>query len=184
MTLSTQYQIKCPTCSRSDQIILVEDIYFGLIEKDQKVIARFSIQPDQIKSLLRDIKPPTLERLPIWLIIPPDIFIGIIIGIILLLVVITGMQQGFDQKVAFPIVFLLVYFILRRYLNSKYIAKKNEREKEINRAQKAADRWSSLFLCLHDMTVFSGHSNNYFPIHELQNRIHSDSLLVSTSDKT
>ncbi|MBW6474801.1 MAG: hypothetical protein K0B14_16860 [Anaerolineaceae bacterium] len=182
MTLPTQFQIKCPTCSRSDQTILVEDIYFGLIEKDQKVIARFSIQPDQIKPLLRDINPPTLERLPIWLIIPPDIFIGIIIGIILLLVVISGMQQGFDQKVAFPIVFLLVYFILRRYLNAKYIAKKKERDKEINQAKKAADRWSSLFICLHDMTVFSGHSDNYFPINEFQNRIYTDFHVDSTSD--
>ncbi|PKO06156.1 MAG: hypothetical protein CVU41_08585 [Chloroflexi bacterium HGW-Chloroflexi-3] len=71
-------------------------------------------------------------------------------------------------------IFLLVYFIFRRYLNEQYTAKKKEREKEINQAQKAADRWSSLFICLHDMTVFSGHSNNFFPINEFQNRIHPD----------
>jgi hypothetical protein len=182
MSLPIQNQIKCPDCSQSDQTILIEDLYFGLIEKDQKVIARFSIQPDQIKPLLRDINPPTLERIPIWLIIPPDIFIGIIIGIILLLVVISGMQQGFDQKFAFPMVLLLVYFIFRRYLNAQYIAKKNEREKEINQAQKAADRWSSLFICLRDMTVFSGHSNNYFAIAEFQNRIHKGFHLDSTPD--
>lgn len=182
MSLPIQNQIKCPTCSQSDRIILVEDLYFGLIEKDQKVVARFSIQPDQIKPLLRDIKPPTLEKLPIWLIIPPDIFIGIIIGIILLLVVISGMQQGFDQKYAFSMVLLLVYLIFRRYLNAQYIAKKNERKKEINQAQKAADRWSSLFICLHDMTVFSGHSNNFFAITEFQNRIHKGFPLDSTSD--
>ncbi len=182
MTLPTQYQIKCPTCSQSDKTILVEDLYFGLIEKDQKVIARLSIQPDQIKSLLRDIKPPTLERLPIWLIIPPDTFIGIITGIILLLVVISGMQLGFDRKFAFPIVLLLIYFIFRRYLNTEYNAKKKEREKEINWAQKSADRWSSLFICLHDMTVFSGHTNNYFPINEFQKRMHSDFHVDSLSD--
>lgn len=176
MALPTQFQIKCPTCSQSDQTILIEDLYFGLIEKDQKVIARFSIQPDQIKSLLRDIRPPTLERLPIWLIIPPDTFIGIIIGIILLLVVISGMQQGFNEKFAFPVILLLIYFIFRRYLNKQYNAKKKEREKEINQAQKAADRWSSFFICLHDMTVFSGHSENYFPISEFQNKLLSDTV--------
>lgn len=176
MALPTQFQIKCPTCSQSVQTILIEDLYFGLIEKDQKVIARFSIQPDQIKSLLRDIRPPTLERLPIWLIIPPDTFIGIIIGIILLLVVISGMQQGFNEKFAFPMILLLVYFIFRRYLNKQYDAKKKEREKEINQAQKAADRWSSFFICLHDMTVFSGHSENYFPISEFQNKLLSDTV--------
>ena len=114
MSLPIQNQIKCPACSQSDQTILIEDLYFGLIEKDQKAVARFSIQPDQIKPLLRDIKPPTLEKLPIWLIIPPDIFIGIIIGIILLLVVISGMQQGFDQKYAFSMVLLLVYLKIGR----------------------------------------------------------------------
>lgn len=176
MTLPTQYQIKCPTCSQSDKTILIEDLYFGLIEKDQKVVARFSIQPDQIKSLMRDIKPPTLERLPIWLIIPPDVFIGIIVGVILLLVIISGMQQGFDEKFAFPMVLLLIFFIFRRYLKAQYVAKKNEREKEIYHAQKIADRWSSLFICLHDMTVFSGHSNNFFPISEFQNKLLSDTV--------
>ncbi|PKO06157.1 MAG: hypothetical protein CVU41_08590 [Chloroflexi bacterium HGW-Chloroflexi-3] len=82
MSLPIQFQIKCPSCSQSDQTILIEDLFFGLIEKDQKVIARFSIQPDQIKSLIRKIKPPTLERLPIWLIIPPDVLISIFVGII------------------------------------------------------------------------------------------------------
>ena len=136
MSLPIQNQIKCPACSQSDQTILIEDLYFGLIEKDQKAVARFSIQPDQIKPLLQDIKPPTLEKLPIWLIIPPDIFIGIIIGIILLLVVISGMQQGFDQKYAFPMVLLLVYLIFRRYLNAQYIAKKTKGKKKSTRLKK------------------------------------------------
>lgn len=184
MSLPNHYQIKCPTCSQTDQTILIEDLYFGLIEKDQKVITRFNLQPDQIKSLLREINPPSLERLPIWLIIPPDVLIGIIMSIFVLLVVISGLHQGFDEKYAFPLVFLLVYFILRRYLNEQYNAKKKVREKAINQAQKVADRWSSLFICLHDRTVFSGHSNNYFPIDEFQNRIHTDSHVDSKSDET
>ena len=181
MSIPSQYQIKCPVCSQTNQTILIEDLYFGLIEKDQNVITRLSIQPDQIKSLLREIKPPTLERLPIWLIIPPDGLIGIVVGVIVLLVVISGIQEGFDEKYAFPVVLLLVYFIFRRHLNTQYNAKKKEREKEINRAQKAADQWSTLFICLRDMTVFSGHNNDYFPIREFQNRIHTDSLLDTKS---
>lgn len=176
MTLPTLYQIKCPACSRSDQTILVEDLYFGLIKKDQNVIAKYSIQPGQIKSLINEINPPSLERLPIWLIISPDVLIGIIVVIILLLVFISGMQQGFNEKFAFPVILLLVYFIFRRYFNEQYTVKKKEREKEINQAQKAADRWSSLFICLHDMTVFSGHSDNYFPISEFQNRLLTDTF--------
>lgn len=174
MTLPTQYQVKCPICSQSDQIILVEDLYFGLIEKDQKIIARFRIQPFQMKSILNEIKPPSLERLPIWLIIPPDVLVGIIMGIILLLAIISGIQQGFYEKFAFPVIFILVYIIFRRYLNKQYNAKKKDREKEIKDAQKAADRWSSFFICLHDMTVFSGHNNNYFPIGEFQIKIRPD----------
>lgn len=176
MTQPTQYQIKCPTCSQSDRIILIEDLYFGLIEKDQTIVAKFSLKPNQIKSLLNEIKPPLLERLPIWLIIPPDVLIGIIVGVILLLVVISGIQDGLNIKYAFLVVFLLVYFLFRCYLNKQFTARKKEREKEINQAQKAADRWSSLFVCLHDMTVFSGHSNNYFPISEFQNKLLSDTI--------
>jgi high-affinity K+ transport system ATPase subunit B len=159
----------------------VEDLYFGLIEKDQNVIAKFSIQPDQIKSLINEINPPSLERLPIWLIISPDVLVGIIVVIILLLVIISGMQQGLNEKFAYPVILLLVYFIFRRNFNDQYTAKKKEREKEINQAQKAADRWSSLFICLHDMTVFSGHSDNYFPISEFQNRLLTDTLLDSSA---
>jgi hypothetical protein len=173
-----QYQIKCPTCSQSDRTILIEDLYFGLIENDHQNLAKFSIQPGQTKSLIREIKPPSLERLPIWLIIHPDVLIGIIVGVILLLVIVSEMQQGFDEKFAFPVIFLLVYFIFRRYLTKQFTAKKKEREIEIHQAQKAADQWSSSFICLHDMTVFSGHNNNYFPISEFQNRIHPN----STSD--
>ncbi|MBE0686790.1 MAG: hypothetical protein IH585_12440 [Anaerolineaceae bacterium] len=182
MSLPIQYQVKCPSCSQSDQTILIEELYFGLIERNQKVIARFSIQPGQIKSLLSKIKPPSLERLPFWLIIPPDVLIGIIVGVFLLLMIISGIQQGFDEKYAFPLVLIFVYFIFRRHLNAQYNTKKTEREEIINQAQKAADRWSSLFICFRDMTVFSGHSNNYFPINEFQNRIYNDNQLDSSYD--
>ena len=40
-----------------------------------------------------------------------------------------------------------------------------------SQAQKAVERWSSYFICLNDMTVFSGHNGNSLPVNELQNHL-------------
>ncbi len=172
MPFHPQNQIKCPTCHQSDQTILVEDLYFALIENDQETLLRFNIQRTHTKSLLRDIRPPSLEHLPIWFILPPDILSGIIFIVFVLLIALSGIQPGFGQKFLFPIVFLLGYLIFRHTIRNKYNKNKNEHQIEINQAQKAVERWSSYFICLNDMTVFSGHNGNSFTVSELQNHLH------------
>lgn len=168
MSLHPQNQIKCPVCHQSDRTILVEDLYFALIENDKETLARFNFLPGQKKSILRNIQPPSLERLPIWFILPPDALSGIILIIFFLLIPLSGFQSGFDQKYLIPVVFLLGYLISRRYLIKKFNEMIDKHQSEVIQTQITAERWSSLFICLHDMTVFSGHQNDYFPINEIQ----------------
>lgn len=171
MSGQTQNQIRCPVCQQTDQTILIEDLYFAMIENNKETLLRYQIPPVQMKSILRDIRPPHLERLPIWQIIPPDVLSGIIIFVIFILIISSDIQPGFDQKFLFPAILLLGYLIFRRYLVARYTELKNKRQIEINQSQKAVDRWSSFFICLHDMTVFSGHDGVLFPISELQNKM-------------
>lgn len=173
MTLPTQFQIKCPSCSQSDRTILIEDLYFGLIEMDQNVITKYSIQPDQIKSILREIRPPELTRLPFWLIIPPDqLMIAVLVTLVLITILfIEQTTGGFLQNLILPVLFLVLYLFSRKLIYSKYIHQKNIREKELDIVQNAVNKWSSYFICLDDKTVFSGHSDNSFPLSELQKRL-------------
>jgi hypothetical protein len=60
---------------------------------------------------------------------------------------------------------------VRKKINEQFQKKKKDRLEALNRAQQAADDWSSYFMCLSDKTVFSGHSNNFFPVDELQSRL-------------
>ena len=171
MSVQTQNQIRCPVCQQTDQTIPVEDLYFALIENNKEALSRYNIPSSQSKSIQRDIRPPLLDRLPIWQIIPPDVLIGIIIFVSVLLIISSDIQPGFDQKFLFPVILLLGYLIFRHYLVSKFTEQKNKRQDEINQSQKAVDRWSSYFICLQDMTVFSGHDGVLFPISELQNKM-------------
>jgi hypothetical protein len=171
MSHPPQNQIRCPVCHQTDQTILVEDLYFALIENNKQILSRFDIPSAQKKSILRDIRPPDLEKLPIWQIISPDILSGTIILVIVLLIATTGGQPGFDQRFLFPIILLLGYLIFRRFLVTKFSEQKNKRQTEINQAQKAVNLWSSLFICLRDKTVFSGHDGVIFSISELQNKM-------------
>lgn len=173
MTLTTQYHINCPTCSQSERTILIEDLYFGLIERDQNVITKYSIQPDQIKSILREIRPPELTRLPFWLIVPPDqLMIAVLVTLVLITILfIEQTTGGFLQHLILPVLFLVLYLFSRKLIYSKYIHKKNIREKELDMVQNAVNKWSSYFICLEDKTVFSGHSDNSFPLSELQKRL-------------
>jgi hypothetical protein len=175
MTLSKQYQIKCPVCSQSDQVILIEDLYFGLIERDQNVITEYGIQPDQIKSILREICPPELTRLPFWLIVPPDqLMIAILVALVLITILfIEQTTGGFLQHLILPVLFLVLYLFSRKLIYSKYIYQKNIREKELDMVQNAVNKWSSYFICLDDRTVFSGHNDNSFPLLELQKRLYN-----------
>lgn len=171
MPFHPQNQIKCPACHQSDQTILVEDLYFALIENEPETLSRFNLQPAQTKSLLRDIKPPSLEQLPIWFILPPDILSGIVFMVFIVLIALSGIQPGFDLKFLFPVGFLLGYLIFRHIIRKRFNQHKNVHQIEISQAQKAVERWSSYFICLNDMTVFSGHNGNSFPVNELQNHL-------------
>ena len=68
MTINSQLQIPCPKCHQSDQTILMEDLYFAIIQGDQGILNEFSLESKEAKKILREIKPPAMERLPIWLI--------------------------------------------------------------------------------------------------------------------
>ncbi|HSM25188.1 MAG TPA: hypothetical protein VK856_10030 [Anaerolineaceae bacterium] len=161
--------IVCPNC-KSSNTIFIEDLYFALIEKDKQVLAQLKLNSDQCKSLVKHLNPPSLERLPIWAIIQPDILFSIIIVVFILLTVSSGIPLNLELFLL-PIILILSYILLRNTLNKRFHAKKIERMAEIQRAQKAADYWSTLFICLNDMTVFSGHSNNYFPVEEFQEKL-------------
>lgn len=169
--MNTNHKIHCPICQKTDSVILLEELYFGLIEKDPKIISRFNLQPDQIKNLEQQIRPPALERLPVWSIIPPDTIFIFLILVIFLLFLFSDIGITL-QSLVFPILVIVIYLLYRRKLNAIHHRKKIARDEAINKAQHAADDWSSYFLCLMDMTIFSGHSNNHFPVSELQSRLH------------
>lgn len=170
MTNVQNPQIRCPLCKQSEQVLLLEDFYFGLIEKNPQMITQYNLNPVQIKNLSQKIAPPSLDRSPIWLIIPPDSIFLTIFLIIIFALVFSNTPLMIDGWI-FPIMLAFVYFIVRKKINTQFQQKKNDRLEAINRAQRAADYWSSYFICLADMTVFSGHSNNYFPVDELQTRL-------------
>jgi len=166
-------KIVCPTC-KSTNTILIEDLYFALIEKDQQVLGKLKLDADQCKTLLRLLAPPSLDRLPIWLIIQPDILFSVLIVVFILLTVSSGISINLELLIL-PITLVLSYIFFRKNLHDRFNSKKAERVAEIQRAQKAVDKWSALFICVNDMTVFSGHSNHYFPADEFQEKIFSDS---------
>lgn len=169
MTNVLNHQIRCPLCKQSEQVLLLEDFYFGLIEKNTQMITQYNLSPVQIKNLSQLITPPSLDRSPIWLIIPPDSIFLTIFLIIIFTLIFSNTPLTIEVWI-FPLLLSFLYFIMRKKINTQFQQKKNDRLEAINRAQRAADDWSSYFICLADMTVFSGHSNNYFPVDELQTR--------------
>lgn len=166
-------KIVCPTC-KSTNTILIEDLYFALIEKDQQVLGKLNLNAEQCKTLLRLLAPPSLDRIPIWLIIKPDILFSILIVVFILLTVSSGISLNLELLLL-PVTLVFSYLLFRKNLNNRFQSKKADRVAEIQRAQKAAEKWSALFICVDDMTVFSGHSNHFFPVDEFQERIFSDS---------
>lgn len=173
MTVSNQNRISCPVCLQTYKTILVEDLYFALISHDEEVINHFHFQPDTIKSILREIRPPELTRLPFWLIVPPDqLMIAVLVTLVLITILfIEQTTGGILQHLILPVLFLVMYLFSRKFIYSKYIHQKTIREKELDMVQNAVNKWSSYFICLNDKTVFSGHSDNSFPLSELQKRL-------------
>jgi len=176
MTMMANHTIHCPVCNQTNQIVLIEELYFALIEKDQAFFSKYNIDSSQSKFILRNITPPSLERLPIWLILSPDILIGTILGILLLFALFSLNQNMTEARnlFLFIIVVLMGYVVFRKPILSRFRAKKADRELEVQKAQNSAERWSSYFICLRDQTIFSGHSGNHFSIEEFKNKIHSD----------
>jgi hypothetical protein len=174
--MMTNQTIHCPVCNQTNQIVLIEELYFALIEKDQAFFSQHGIDSFQSKSIFRKISPPSLERLPIWLILSPDILIGSILGILLVFSLFSLNQNMQEVRNLFflIIVILIGYVALRKPLFARFQANKADRELELQKAQKTAERWSSYFICLRDQTVFSGHSGNHFSIEEFKNKIHTD----------
>jgi len=165
----SNHQIVCPICKNSEQVFLLEDVYFGLIENNPKSNARFNLNTTQRKYLLQQITPPSLDRVPIWLIIPPDSVFATIFIVIVIALIFSNVPLSIEVWI-FPLLLGILYFLVRKKINGQYLQKKNDRLEDIKIAQRAADDWSSYFICLADMTVFSGHSNNFFPVDELKTR--------------
>jgi hypothetical protein len=170
MNKVNNHQIVCPICKNSEQVFLLEDVYFGLIEHNPPSNARFNLKPNQVKNLLQQIAPPSLDRAPIWVIIPPDSIFATIILAIVLAIIFSDRPLTLEMLI-FPLLLGVSYFLFRKKINAQYRQKKNDRLEAINKVQQAADDWSSYFICLADMTVFSGHSHNHFPVDELKTRL-------------
>jgi len=170
MTISYQNRIACPTCQQTDKTILVEDLYFALIAHDKEIITRFQLSPEEIKSLLLKIKPPELEKLPLWMIQPPDHLLGTILVIIILMTFLLQDQTnvGFLQLLIFPILLAVLYLLGRKYIYSRYKSQKDKREEQLIAMENSVKKWSSFFICLSDNTIFSGHNHTSFPLSELQ----------------
>ena len=166
MNHKDNHHINCPVCKQSDQVLLLEELYFGLIQKDPAILSK--IPPSQQhKTLLNQIQPPSLDRLPFWLITPPDtLFLALVIMVLLVFLFTSTpltLETGF-----LPILIVILYLLFRRKIIHLFHQKKNERNAVIEIAQHAADDWSAYFICLQDMTIFSGHIDNHFPVSELQ----------------
>jgi hypothetical protein len=168
------YQIKhphvnCPICKQSDQVLLLEELYFGLIEKDQSILSK--LQPTlQTKTLLTQIQPPSLDRLPFWLITPPDYHFLALVVVVILIFILTNTTLSLGTGIM-PIIVIVVYLLYRKKLSFLHHQKQEERNAVIEKAQRAADDWSSYFICLDDMTVFSGHFENHFSVSELKDKL-------------
>ena len=176
MNMMENHTIHCPVCNQTNQIVLVDELYFALIEMDQAFFSKYNIDSSQRKFILRNITPPSLERLPIWLILSPDILIGTILGILLLFASFSLNQNMTEARnlFLFIIVVLMGYVVFRKPILARFHAKKTDRELEVQKAQNSAERWSSYFICLREQTVFSGHSRNHFLIQEFKNKINTD----------
>ena len=168
--MNSNHQIVCPICINSEQVFLLEDVYFGLIENNPQSIARFNLNPTQVKNLQQQIAPPSLDRAPIWLIIPPDIIFATIFLAIVIALVFSNLPLTIDVWI-FPLLMGILYLVVRKRINANYLQRKKDRLEAIKKAQRAVDDWSSYFICLADMTAFSGHSHNHFPVDELKSRL-------------
>ena len=164
------HQIVCPICQSSERVFLLEDVYFGLIENNPQSITRFNLNAIQVKNLLQQITPPSLDHVPIWVIIPPDIIFATVLLVIVIALIFSNTPLTIDVWL-FPLLMGILYFVVRQKINAHFLEKKNDRLEAIKKAQQFADDWSSYFICLADMTVFSGHSNNFFPVNELKARL-------------
>lgn len=185
MTSISQLQIPCPKCHQSDQTILMEDLYFAIIEGDQGILNEFCLESKKAKKVLREIKPPAMERLPIWLIVKPDILvsIGLVIMVILTALFSQSSCQSFLNNLIPPAILVVSYLFFRKNINQAVLKNKLNRQQELRKAQIAADRWSSYFVCLRDQVVFSGHHKLNFPIGETQERIFSDFAVLEKKDQ-
>ncbi len=176
MTFKSQLEIPCPQCHQSDQTILMEDLYFSIIEGDKQTLSQLNLDNTHVKKILHEIKPPSMDHLPFWLIVKPDILVSIVLVIMVILTALYAQpsHQSWLNNLIVPITLGVAYSFFRKRINQSVTSKKIQREQEIKTAQLAADRWSSYFVCLRDQIVFSGHDKHIFPINETQIRMFSD----------
>ncbi len=169
MEHNKHHHVNCPICNQSDQVLLLEELYFGLIEKDQTILSTLQTS-HQAKTLLTQIQPPSLDRLPFWLITSPDYLFLVFVVVVILVFILTNTSLNLDTGFL-PIIVIVLYLLFRKKIVFLVHQKQEERNAVIEKAQRAADNWSSYFICLHDMTVFSGHFDNHFPVSELQSKL-------------
>ena len=185
MTIKSQLQIPCPLCQQSDRTILMEDLYFTIIESDKPTLSELNLDGSQANKLLREIKPPSMDHLPFWLIVKPDILVSILLVIMVILTALFAQpsRQSFLNNLILPAVLVVTYLLFRKNINQSVLKVKINRESELRKAQIAADRWSSFFVCLRDQVVFSGHNKINFPIGETQERMFSDFAVLEKKDQ-
>jgi hypothetical protein len=152
----------CPICQKNAPAILVQALYFDLLENKANLSGIFPLSELQKKELFRFLQPPQLERRPVWHILNPDIFFGSITFITL----ITAFYLYNDQQSTWlnPLYLLAVlslfYIVFRKRLMREFTTKNTERLQLMDSLSKKADLWSSAYYCFQDDIVFHPESGD------------------------
>ncbi len=173
MSTENYSKLNCPICQKSDQTILMEDLYFAIIHGDKDLLSVYGMDSAKTKKILAEVKPPALEKLPIWLIIKPDLLVifFVLALMIISLSFINISFESFYKSLWLPAIVSLAYLVFRPRINQYFRDQREKRNQEIKAARLAVDRWLTFFVCLRDQVVFNGHLHYQFPISDTQKQL-------------
>ena len=147
----------CPICENKENLMTIEKIYFGILENDQSLLNRLNIYPNQKKQLLKELRPPGLDKQPIWLILAPDILASIFL-FFFLFVSIFNILDGSQSALQFSLltIFLFsLFLIFRKKIITAFQGKKDAREVLVNKTAEKIELWSTLWICMKDKIIFN-----------------------------
>jgi hypothetical protein len=147
----------CPICENKEDIFSLDILYFGILENDQNILNHLKTSPNHKNRILKLLRPPGLNKQPIWLIIAPDILVSIFLFFFLIISIfnlLDGKQIGLQFSILTIILFSL-FLVFRKRINGAFQKQKIIREEIVNQTAKKIDLWSSLWICLKDKIIFN-----------------------------